>query len=125
MIRIKWLGIGGLAVALVLSLVALLPPGRSLITEKLTLKRGADAYLIGYPLVTMNATRDALIQPPARMNAFTHVRYLPDGQNTVNVVSPSRDTVYSSVWLDLTRGPMLIEQPDMGDRFWLMPVLDA
>jgi hypothetical protein len=118
---LKWLG-AGLAIV---ALIALLPPGRTLITEMLWLKRGADAYLIGYPLVTMQATRDALVQPPARMNAFSHARYLPDARNTVNVVSPSRDTVYSSVWLDLRDGPMLIEQPDMGERYWLMPVLDA
>ena len=30
------------------------------------LRDGAQAYLIGYPLVTMHATRQALIQPPAR-----------------------------------------------------------
>lgn len=110
-------------VLLVLGLAAFL--GRGLVVEKLTLKRGAEAYLIGYPLVTMTATRAALVVPPAQMNAFSHLRYLPDGQSAVNVVSPSRDLVYSSAWLDLTAGPVLVEQPDMGDRFWLMPVLDA
>lgn len=121
---LKILGIGLLIVVL-LGLVALLPPGRGLISEKLTLKRGADAYLIGYPLVTMERTRAALTaEGTGRVNAFTHAQYLPDATNGVGVVAPSRDTVYSSAWLDLSDGPLLIEQPDMGDRYWLMPVLD-
>jgi len=122
---LKWLGIAVLAVVVVIGLLVVLPPGRNLISEKLTLKRGADAYLIGYPLVTMERTRESLTADgTGRPNAFTHARYLPTATNGVNVVAPSRDTVYSSAWLDLRDGPMLIEQPDMGERFWLMPVLD-
>lgn len=117
--RWRWVAIG----LALLAVVAFL--GRGLVVEKLTLKRGADAYLIGYPLVTMMATRDALVEPPAAINAFSHARYLPDGQSSVQVVAPSRDTYYSSAWLDLRDGPVIIEQPDMGERFWLMPVLDA
>jgi hypothetical protein len=122
---LRRLGLGLLAAIVVLGLVAASPPGRGFIGEKLALRDGAQAYLIGYPLVTMHATRQALIQPPARMNAFIHTRYLPDARKAVNVVSPSRDMFYSSAWLDLREGPVIIEQPDMGDRFWLMPVLDA
>lgn len=111
------------AVAVVVALAGALA---YLLPEKLALKRGADAYLVGYPLVTMDATRQALLSVPgAQVNAFSHVRYLPDGDNGVYVVTPSRDTYYSSAWLDLTDGPVIIEQPDMGDSFWLMPVLDA
>ena len=84
-----------------------------------------DAYIYAYPLVTMERTRESLTADgTGRPNAFTHARYLPTATSGVNVVAPSRDTVYSSAWLDLRDGPMLIEQPDMQDRFWLMPVLD-
>lgn len=122
---LTWIGILLLALVALVVLVAVLPPGRAFISEKLTLKRGVDAYLIGYPLVTMERTRASLTAAgTGRMNAFTHARYLPTATNGVNVVAPSRDTVYSSAWLDLREGPLLIEQPDMGDRFWLMPVLD-
>lgn len=106
-----------------LAFLALL--GHNLIVEKLTLKRGADAYLVGYPLVTMDATRMALTEAPSQVNAFTHARYLPDASSSVQVVAPSRDTYYSSAFLDLTNGPVLIEQPAMGETFWLMPVLDG
>ncbi len=106
-------------------MLALALVARGVVVEKLTLKRGADAYLVGYPLVTMLATRDALVEAPSAMNAFTHARYLPDASSSVQVVAPSRDAYYSSAWLDLSDGPLVIEQPAMGDRFWLMPVLDA
>ena len=111
---LRRLGLGLLAIIVVLGLVAASPPGRGFIGEKLALRDGAQAYLIGYPLVTMQATRQALVQPPAQMNAFIHARYLPDARNAVNVISPSRDTVYSTAWLDLRDGPVIIEQPDMG-----------
>lgn len=114
---------------LLAALAVLLALGGALayvLPEKLALKRGADAYLVGYPLVTMDATRQALLSVPgAQVNAFSHVRYLPDGDSSVYVVAPSRDTYYSSAWLDLSDGPLIIEQPDMGDSFWLLPVLDA
>lgn len=116
--RWLWLGVG-------LAVVLIAVVGRGIVVEKLALKRGADAYLVGYPLVTMQATRDALVQPPGNLNTFSHARYLPDGESSVQVVAPSRDTYYSSAWLDLTDGPVIIGQPDMGKTFWLMPVLDA
>lgn len=118
--------LAGIALVVIVALGALAFLSRSLVPEKLALKRGADAYLVGYPLVTMAATRDALLSVPgAQVNAFSHVRYLPDGDTGVYVVTPNRDTYYSSAWLDLRGGPLLIQQPDMGQAFWLLPVLDA
>jgi hypothetical protein len=119
----KKVGIAALVTLCVLGIAAF--AARGLITEKLTLKRGADAYLVGYPLVTMAATRESMLATPgAAPNTFSHARFLPDGSTGVGVVAPNRDTYYSSAWLDLSDGPLLIEQPDMGDTFWLMPVLD-
>jgi hypothetical protein len=58
------------------------------------------------------------------VNLFTHThrRLGPDDRE---VVSPNNDTVYSNAWLDLSEGPVLIETPDMGERYWTLGLLDA
>lgn len=58
------------------------------------------------------------------VNQFTHThRRL--GPEDKEVVSPNNDTVYSNAWLDLSEGPVVIETPDMGDRYWTLGLLDA
>jgi hypothetical protein len=58
------------------------------------------------------------------VNLFTHThRRL--GPNDREVVSPNNDTVYSNAWLDLSEGPVIIESPDMGERYWTLGMLDA
>lgn len=58
------------------------------------------------------------------VNQFTHThRRL--GANDRQVVSPNNDTVYCNAWLDLSEGPVLIDTPDMGDRYWTLGLLDA
>jgi hypothetical protein len=58
------------------------------------------------------------------VNQFTHThrRLGPDDRE---VVSPNNDTVYSNAWLDLSEGPVVIETPDMGERYWTLGLLDA
>ena len=58
------------------------------------------------------------------VNHFTHThrRLGPDDRE---VVSPNNDTVYSNAWLDLAAGPVVIDTPDMGDRYWTLGLLDA
>lgn len=58
------------------------------------------------------------------VNLFTHThRRL--GPQDKEVVSPNNDTVYSNAWLDLSEGPVVIESPEMGDRYWTLGLLDA
>lgn len=64
-------------------------------------------------------------QTPWRwVNQFTHTsrRLGPDDRE---VVSPNNDTVFSNAWLDLASGPVLIDTPDMGERYWTLGLLDA
>lgn len=58
------------------------------------------------------------------VNHFTHThrRIGPDDRE---VVSPNNDTVFSNAWLDLSRDPVLIDTPDMGERYWTLGLLDA
>jgi hypothetical protein len=56
-------------------------------------------------------------------NGFTHSRALLTPANR-EVVSPNNDTLYDNTWLDLSDGPLLIDVPDMGERYWTLGLLD-
>lgn len=90
-----------------------------------------QSYVYGYPLVLMDVTREAMLEAQNRgehdkeaVNRFIHVRSLPDADFKA-VVRPNLDTLYSNAWLDLTEGPLVMEVPDMGDRYYLLQVMDA
>ncbi|MBK6613880.1 DUF1254 domain-containing protein [Ottowia sp.] len=56
-------------------------------------------------------------------NTFTHSKRLLTPADRA-VVSPNNDTVYLNTWLDLSDGPLVIEAPDMGERYWTLGFLD-
>jgi acyl-CoA synthetase (NDP forming) len=65
--------------------------------------------------------------PASRMrwvNQFTHTRRLR-GPDDKEVVTPNNDTLFTNAWLDLSSGPLVIEVPEMGSRYWVLGFLDA
>ena len=90
---------------------------------------GVQAYLYFYPLVTMDITRRQLTnvrQPEtfrAPMNVFANVPAYPSADDKA-VVRPNFDTLYSSAWLDLTNGPVVVSAPDTQGRYYMLPMLD-
>ncbi len=89
-----------------------------------------DAYLYGYPLVTMDMTRRQLtnVASPdathAPMGQILRIRtYPPVEMHTVT--APNADTLYTTAWVDVSKEPWVFSIPDMGDRYYLMPMLDG
>ncbi|WP_436792408.1 DUF1254 domain-containing protein [Bordetella petrii] len=88
-----------------------------------------DAYLYAYPMVLMEATRRASTQVQtslagkAPMNQFGHRTVFPDPGAT-DVAWPSTDMLYSSLWYDVSRQPLIIRVPDSGGRYYAMSLLD-
>ncbi len=89
-----------------------------------------EAYVFLYPLVLMDLTRKQMINADPKVNpiggpanAFTHVRAFPPADLRV-VVRPNFDTLYSSAWLDLTNGPVIVSTADTNGRYFMLPMLD-
>lgn len=88
-----------------------------------------DAYLYAYPLVLMEATRRSSTQVQhalagkAPMNQFGHRTVFPDPGNT-DVAWPSTDMLYSSLWYDVSRQPLVIRVPASGGRYYALSLLD-
>ncbi|MCD8179574.1 MAG: DUF1254 domain-containing protein [Tannerellaceae bacterium] len=80
-----------------------------------------QAYLFAMPLVYMDVTRASYSIPD---NYFYTADKLPD-YNYKNVVAVNIDTNYSIAFLKLEDGPVLFEIPDMGDRYYTYPIMDA
>src|SRR5271168_693250 len=100
------------------------------LAEDETAERAAEAYVYGYPLVLMDASRQVMtaVATPtttaAPINQFNVSREFPDATFT-SVVSPNADTLYSFSWLDLSKEPLVLSLPDTGDRYYLMQMLDG
>ncbi|CAM3732775.1 acetate--CoA ligase family protein [Bordetella tumulicola] len=58
------------------------------------------------------------------VNQFTHTRRLR-GPDDKEVVTPNNDTLFTNAWLDLSAGPLVIDVPEMGSRYWVLGFLDA
>jgi hypothetical protein len=89
-----------------------------------------QAYIYGYPLVTMDMTRrqQTNVRVPddahAPMGQLIKMRAYPAVDNK-GAAAPNADTMYTMVWYDLSSEPWVFSIPDMGDRFYIMPMLSG
>jgi hypothetical protein len=89
-----------------------------------------SAYQYFYPLITMDVTRRQSTNPAMAgqmghgpMNQFVNIREFPPA-NMKLVVRPNFDTLYSSGWLDLRGGPIVLTAAATDGRYYLLPMLD-
>lgn len=85
---------------------------------------GAEAYVYGYPLVIMDITRAQSAIDIGPENELRRVRKFPDA-NFKDVVRPNVDTLYTTAFLSMKKGPWVFEMPVQTDRYELMPFMDA
>ncbi len=90
----------------------------------------SDAYVYGYPLVTMEMTRrvvtnvEAPVGTRGPMGTLIKLREYPDASFR-DVTAPNADTLYTSAFFDVGDEPWVLAQPDMGDRYFLLPFLSG
>jgi hypothetical protein len=89
-----------------------------------------NAYVYGYPLVTMELTRRSFTNvarpngKSAPMGFFVNVPRYPAASDK-RVTAPNADTLYSTAWIDVGKEPYILHVPDEHGRYYLMPMLDG
>ena len=93
-------------------------------------RAASEAYIYGYPLVTMEMTRRVMTNVAAAeatrapMGQFVRLRNYPDASYR-DVTAPNADTLYTTAWLDVGKEPWILSLPDMKGRYFLFPMLDG
>jgi uncharacterized protein (TIGR03000 family) len=94
-------------------------------------KIGVEAYIYGYPLVTMEMTRRHMtnvVKPTegvgAPMGQLVRMRKYPTAEFR-QVTAPNADTLYVSGWIDVAKEPWVLSLPDAKARYYMFPMLNA
>jgi hypothetical protein len=89
-----------------------------------------DAYIYGYPLVTMEMTRRVITNVAAPvgtrgpMGQIIKLRQYPDASFR-DITAPNADTLYTTAFFDVGKEPWVLSIPDMNGRYALLPMLDG
>jgi hypothetical protein len=81
------------------------------------------AYTFAYPLVMVELTERAQIAQTG-YNRFRHDRHLAGPDNKF-IVRPNVDTLYSSAFVNLANGPVVLSIPNSHHHFFVCQVMDA
>ena len=90
----------------------------------------SDAYIYGYPLVTMELTRRVITNVAevagtrGPMGSIIRLRAYPDATFR-DVTAPNADTLYTTSFFDVGAEPWVLSVPDMKGRYFLLPLLSG
>ena len=90
---------------------------------------GIEAYTYAYPLVLMETTRRVSTNAGvsgrlrAPVNQFANMKSYPDA-TFKDVVRPNADTLYSSLWFDVGKEPLVLTLPNTQGRYHVIPLMD-
>lgn len=119
-----------LACATILSISSHTMADQTLLSAQQISETAIDAYIYGYPLVTMEITRRIMtnVEKPegtrAPMGQLVRMRKYPDA-SFKDVTAPNADTLYTTAWVNVGSEPWVLSLPDAKDRFFLFPMLDG
>lgn len=88
------------------------------------------AFIYGLPLVLIDLTKqkgtnyEEATSDGAPINQFCNKITFPTDKDT-SVVRPNCDTFYSSGFLDLLEGPLVMSVPETDEQYYMLPLLDA
>jgi hypothetical protein len=103
---------------------------KATLTARQVMDIATEAYIFGFPLVKMDLTRQVMtnVRFPEGMNAppgqFARIRTYPSASNR-EITTPTADTLYTGVWLDVAKEPWVLSIPDTRGRYCLFPMLDG
>ncbi|PSF38460.1 DUF1254 domain-containing protein [Aphanothece hegewaldii CCALA 016] len=96
----------------------------STINNATPLEIAVQAYIWGYPLISLRRTEALSLVSEAPINQFSYRSTLATPADTA-VVRPNNDTLYASAFLDLSQNPLILDIPDTNDRYYSLQFLDA
>jgi hypothetical protein len=82
-----------------------------------------DAAIWGLPLVQTGRHIALARARGVQMNRFLLDQAL--ATPSLLIPAPNVDTIYGLAWLDLSRGPVVLEVPDAGNRYYAIQFIDA
>jgi hypothetical protein len=92
---------------------------------------GIDGYIYGYPMVDLlkqrhNETHRVAPQQPvaAPVNTLAIYPHLLTPETQGQLRAANADTLYLNAWLDLSQGPVLLDVPAMGARYYTLAFMD-
>lgn len=92
---------------------------------------GLQGFIYGYPIVDLlkqqhNETHrvrpDQPVAAPVNQIAIYPGVLTPKTQGQLR--APNADTLYLNAWVDVSKGPVLLETPDMGRRYYTLAFMD-
>ncbi|WP_413288980.1 DUF1254 domain-containing protein [Bdellovibrio sp. HCB337] len=87
-----------------------------------------DAYIWGYPAVYLKHAKEAMLSktknPQDAINHFFHSHKVPD-PFLGHFVSVHPENLYSWAWVDLSKEPLMMTHPQVGDRYYSVQFVDA
>jgi hypothetical protein len=124
-------GLGALATgALSSPAMAIDGPITDLVEGAEDFRAASDAYVYGYPLVTMELTRRVITNVAevagtrGPMGQMIKMRAYPDASFR-DVTAPNADTLYTTAFFDVGDEAWVLSVPDMKGRYFLLPFLDG
>lgn len=120
-----------LGIAVPLAASAPPPTAASMVSDEEVYEIAREAFLYLHPLVLMDLTRRVQTTAAPKgnpggavpVNTFKHLQAFPNGDFR-EIVRPNFDTLYSTAWLDLSQGPVMLTVPPGIDRYFLLPMMD-
>jgi hypothetical protein len=98
------------------------PPPPPVATSQVTAADQAYTYTI--PIFKFYATQRAYIAQGIPPNYFVNATTLADATERT-VTKPNHDTLYSIAWIKLDNGPLEVDTPDSGTRYFSLAFMDA
>src|SRR5215211_115268 len=91
---------------------------------------GLQAFIYGFPYIYNAQIRHKWVTDPqnpafvpyAAVNEFWHASRLMDASYR-DGGCPNNDTLYSIAWLDVSREPIILSHPDMGERYFTFELI--
>ncbi|MEE4025259.1 DUF1254 domain-containing protein [Gordonia sp. PKS22-38] len=90
----------------------------------------ADAFTYGFPLMEFERVRaESANTPCSGHRGDSTINMLASSDHFMKpeahiVVAPNVDTLYSMANIDLSKGPVVLSHPDMGDRYFSFQLMD-